>query len=269
MAYLDRAEGRIFYEDRAGEKRPIVLIHGWSAALRIWDTVSDGLVRAGHRVIAFDQRGCGDSDKDFGSATLEDSIEDALALAEHLGLRGTVFNGWSLGGAVALGSASRSPVAAGLVLTCGAAPRYTQADDFPYGGTVADVEGVVAALQQNRPGTFRSVAAAVCAKPMADGVVDWIWQTFLRSGPIANQAILDLAHSDQREALRNLAIPLLSITGEHDNFVTPDIGKFAAETAPHGKQVHFADCGHAPFLEDYPGYMEALMEFLAKIGDPA
>ena len=62
-----------------------------------------------------------------------------------------MLNGWSLGGAVAIDAAARlGSRLAGLVLTCGATPRYTRGDDFPYGGTAADVAATVAALRADR-----------------------------------------------------------------------------------------------------------------------
>ncbi|MGP1281369.1 MAG: alpha/beta fold hydrolase [Parasphingopyxis sp.] len=262
MAGLERDGKQLYFEDRPGDGRPVLLIHGWSASLRVWDTVSDALVRAGNRVIAFDQRGCGESDKDFGSATLEESIGDTIALIDHLALENVVVNGWSLGGAVALGSAVRNDKVSGLVLTCGAAPRYTRADDFPYGGTEADVHAVVEALRKDRPGTFREMATAVCSAEISNGVEEWIWQLFLKSTPLANRAILDLAQSDQRSELGALAVPVLSVTGGRDNFVVPAIGLEAARIAPHGTHVSFDHCGHAPFLEDFDGYMTALSRFL-------
>jgi pimeloyl-ACP methyl ester carboxylesterase len=58
MARLQVAEGRsIYYEQHAGTRLPVVLIHGWGMSCRVWDTTLTALKQAGHEVITFDQRG--------------------------------------------------------------------------------------------------------------------------------------------------------------------------------------------------------------------
>ena len=59
------------------------------------------------RSLTFDQRGCGQSDKDFEENSIERSAGDVAALAKHLGLSRAVVNGWSLGGAIAVAAAAR------------------------------------------------------------------------------------------------------------------------------------------------------------------
>lgn len=136
MAYLDTGAGQIYYEHHAGTKLPVLLVHAWAMNTRVWDSTLDALLEAGHEVIAFDQRGCGRSDKDFADFSIAALASDAVALVDHLKLDRVVVNGWSLGGAVATETAHRLGARCkGLVLTCGASPRYTQAEGFPHGGT--------------------------------------------------------------------------------------------------------------------------------------
>ena len=101
MAYLDTAQGRVYYEHHTGEKVPVLLIHAWAMSVRVWDSTLSALQEAGHAVIAFDHRACGRSDKDFGDFSIEAIAGDAAALCDKLGLDQVVVNGWSLGGAVA------------------------------------------------------------------------------------------------------------------------------------------------------------------------
>lgn len=46
----------------AGEGEPVLLLHGFPDSLTVWRDVTPQLVAAGYRVIAFDQRGFGESD---------------------------------------------------------------------------------------------------------------------------------------------------------------------------------------------------------------
>jgi pimeloyl-[acyl-carrier protein] methyl ester esterase len=267
MGYLERGDGRrVYFEDHHGPGRPFMLIHGWAMSGRVWDTTLAALLRRGHRVATFDQRACGASDKDFGDMSIAAAIGDAVALAEHLGLFGVVINGWSLGGAVAAGAAQALGArCGGLILTCGASPRYTRADDFPHGGSRADIAAMIGSMEADRATFFHGVSKAVCARPVGPAVEDWMWSIFMQSGPSVDASLLALAGVDQREMLRALNVPVLSIVGTADTFVPPEIGEAAASLAKDGTALRFEGCGHAPFLEDFARYTQALDSFVGRL----
>ena len=63
MSFLTTPEGvRLRYTDRGEGEHTIVLVHGWKGSHRMWDPAVYRLMRE-FRVIAFDNRGMGESDK--------------------------------------------------------------------------------------------------------------------------------------------------------------------------------------------------------------
>jgi non-heme chloroperoxidase len=265
MAFLEVAEGKqVYYEHHVGTARPVVLVHGWGVTARSWDTTLPALLAAGHTVVTLDHRACGRSDKDFADTSVAAIASDVVALVERLGLREPVLNGWSLGGAVAAEAAARlGDDIGGLVLTGGATPRYTAAEGWPYGGTPADVEAVLAGLAADRPTTLRGVANAVCAKPVGQDVVDAIWLEFLESGPRADATLRDLAGIDQRELIATLPCPVLLMAGREDAFVPFDAVAASRALFRDARLVEFGGCGHAPMLEDGETYRGELLAFVA------
>ncbi len=257
---------RIYFEHYAGSSVPVLLIHGWGMSNRIWDTTLVALQANGHGVVSFDQRGCGQSDRDFHEVSIAASAGDAVAIVRQLGLERVVVNGWSLGGAVAVETARLLGTAcAGVVLTGGATPRYVQAGDFPHGNPPESVAQTVEALRIDRANFLYGLTQAVCAVPQTPAVVNWLWSIFMQAAPSADDALLELGRLDQRATLAALDVPLLSIIGGKDVVVDPAIGRAAARLARRGSAVEFEDCGHAPFLEDGPRYRKVLLDFLASV----
>ncbi len=265
-------ERQIHFEHYAGDKLTVVLSHGWGMGCRVWDTTTAKLQDAGYGVLAYDHRCCGASDKDFTDVSIDALAGDTAALCQHLRLRRPVLNGWSLGGAVVVEAARRLNGNLGaLVLTCGATPRYTQAEGFPYGGQPEDVAGTLAALRTDRVSFLKALYfEGVFAKDVGADIKDWCWRIALQASPGADASLGALAHLDQRGAMQALAsaapaAPALVAVGGRDGVVAPDIGRDAAKRLPNAELIEFADCGHGVFLEDPDGYHAALLDFLRRI----
>ena len=254
----------IYYEDLGGDGRVMVLIHGWGMDNRCWDGVILPLKAVGHRVVTMDHRGCGRSDHDFADLSIAAIAGDVASLVAHLGLSDVVVNGWSLGGAVATHAASLlGDRCAGLVLTAGASPIYTQKPDLEIGGMPEDVEGNVAAMNDDRVNFLTMLATAICAKTPTDAVLASMAGAFLNSSARASTTLAELAHLDQRAMMMALDIPVLSFICGQDGFVAPDISRWVAENHPRATGVEFPESGHAPFMEEREGYLSALNDFIS------
>lgn len=264
MAYLEVEGSRaIYFEHHRGSGRPVVLVHGWGASARCWDTVAPALRANGNEVVVLDERACGRSDKDFDDVSITALGADVARLCEHLDLRSPVLNGWSLGGAVVVDAATRLGAnLGGIVLTGGATPRYTATSDWPHGGTMDDVQAVLDGLAADRVTTLRSVAEAVCAAPIGQPVLDWLWGMFLEMGPRADESLRDLAEVDQRKLLGTLDVPALLLHGRQDGFVPYSGAEAAVDLYANARLVAFDHSGHAPFLEERERYMAELTGFL-------
>jgi len=233
---------------------------------RCWDGVLIPLLDAGHRVLLMDHRGCGRSDHDFPDLGIRAIASDVVRLVEARGLSRVVLNGWSLGGAVATQAAQDLAArCAGLVLTAGASPIYTQKPDLELGGTAEDVEATVAAINTDRINFLANLAHAVCAKPVSEQVTDWMARAFISSAARASATLGELAHLDQRDMLLCLDLPVLSFICGQDGFVAPGISQWVADHHPRARGVYFPDSGHAPFIEEREPYLEELLRFLADL----
>ena len=267
MAFLETTDGgRVYYEHFRGDGVPVVLIHGWGMSTQVWSPITDQLCTDGHEVIAIDHRGCGRSDRDFSDLSVSAIADDVIAIVRLLDLRPAVLNGWSLGGAVAVDAASRlGDRAAGLILTCGASPRLTRADDFPFGADADSYAGLGQAIGADRAGFFRALAGSVCARDIGEPMIEWMANIFLESAPRSYITLVEAATMDQRELLAGLSIPVLSCVGAKDTVIDPELGVQAGELAPHGQLARFEESGHAPFFDEPERYMSVIQQFLGSV----
>jgi pimeloyl-ACP methyl ester carboxylesterase len=86
----------------------VVCIHGLTANHTCWASVADVLSPA-HRLIAYDLRGRGESDKPDTGYSLAQHGEDLRGLLDHLGLRKAILVGHSLGASIAVRFAAVHP----------------------------------------------------------------------------------------------------------------------------------------------------------------
>lgn len=107
----------IAYDDSGGnEREAVVLLHGLGSARSTWDPIVPVLTNQ-WRVLAFDQRGHGESSHASGIYTLEHYVPEAIAFCEGVAAQPAVLVGHSLGGVVAASVARTRPdLVRGLLL---------------------------------------------------------------------------------------------------------------------------------------------------------
>ncbi len=91
-----------------GKGPAIVCVHGLTANHTCWESLADALT-PDHRLIAYDLRGRGDSDKPPKGYSLDIHAQDLGALLDHFGLKRAVITGHSLGAHIGLRFAAGFP----------------------------------------------------------------------------------------------------------------------------------------------------------------
>jgi len=103
----------------------LVLLHGWTATADLnWFRCYEALA-ARYRVVAFDQRGHGAGLRSKKRFRLEDCADDAVAVADALGIDSFVPVGYSMGGPVAQLIWRRHPERVRALTLCATAPVFS------------------------------------------------------------------------------------------------------------------------------------------------
>jgi non-heme chloroperoxidase len=126
---------QLHVDDTGGEGRTVVLIHGWPLSGESWSEQVPALQAAGYRVVTYDRRGFGRSDKPLTGYTYDTLADDLHALIEGLELSDVTLVGFSMGGGevvryVAKHGADR---VRSVVLASAVPPYLLQTGDNPEG----------------------------------------------------------------------------------------------------------------------------------------
>src|SRR6202521_1211948 len=109
MDFIEVNGTALRYELAGAGARALVLIHEMGGTLESWDFVLP-MLSAKRRVLRYDTRGAGLSEKVRGNLTIDTMVADLMALMDALGIAGKVgLAGTAVGGAVALHAAARFP----------------------------------------------------------------------------------------------------------------------------------------------------------------
>ncbi len=116
MPYAEVNGQRLRYEDTGGDGPPIIFSHGFLMDREMFAPQVAALAPE-FRVIAWDERGFGETEFDGKPFTYWDSARDCLGLLDHLGIERAVLGGMSQGGFLSLRAALLAPARVrGLVL---------------------------------------------------------------------------------------------------------------------------------------------------------
>jgi pimeloyl-ACP methyl ester carboxylesterase len=136
--FFDSGGVRIRYVD-AGKGSPVVLVHGFTGTIeRSW--VNTGVLpdlARDHRVLAFDLRGHGHSDKPHDPRAYDEVALDVIRLLDHLRIEKAHVVGYSLGGIIAIKLLTTHPDRFLTVVLGGAAYRRSRSADSDHAAEAA------------------------------------------------------------------------------------------------------------------------------------
>src|SRR3712207_5246272 len=131
---------KLHVDDTGGSGRPVVLIHGWPLSSESWSEQVAPLSAAGYRVVTYDRRGFGRSDKPSKGFEYDTLAEDLSKVLEELDLRDVTLVGFSMGGGEVARYASKHGEGRlrSVVFAAAVTPYLLQGDDNPDGPLTQD-----------------------------------------------------------------------------------------------------------------------------------
>jgi pimeloyl-ACP methyl ester carboxylesterase len=250
----------------SGEGEPLLLIMGTSGSIALWAQLLPRLAER-YRVIAFDNRGLGGSERGPGSITAASMAEDASALLEALDVPRAHAMGWSLGSAVVQELAIAHPeqvASAVLYATWGRCDGYQRsmlsALRLPY--AVRDIEAALAvAGLAFSPEILDRPDFAQLMEPMLPAFP----QNEEQMAVTVEQWDADLA-LDTLDRVGGIEAPTLVVVGEQDLLTPPRQAKAVADAIPKARfeLVTGPGSSHGMHIERPDDLLRIVTEFLGE-----
>ncbi len=246
--------------------RPVIFIHGLLGSHLNWEKQVEDAQLQHYRLITFDLRGHGLSDKPGQEAAYGEGKrwgDDLAAIIEGTHADHPLLVGWSLGG---------------VVIT-----RYLEEyGDARISGAVY-VDGVVELTPEQitaHPDVYRDMTAGdlkthldgeraflrLCFYQQPDRVT---FERLLANAALAAwpmQRAVPSIRVSLEKSLKPARVPLLFIYGKHDALVNPQASLARAKAMnPRIQSLIFDNAGHAPFIEDAERFNRVLNGFIEKL----
>ena len=241
-----------------GQGEPLIMIMGFTASRSGWVSQTP-YFRKYYKVITFDNRGVGKSDKPPGPYSTKMMAEDTIKLMDYLGIEKANIMGASMGGMIAQELAINYPQRViKLVLACTYAYQDRTRSDNPEQAKLAQVTpdkmaNAMIRLAFNNP-FYR----------FTFGIVAGIQSKFIGASErrgISGQADACLKHNTL-ERLPLITAPTLVIVGTEDKIINPVSSEILASKIPNAKLVKLEGGSHSFTLEMSNIFNRDVLNFL-------
>jgi pimeloyl-[acyl-carrier protein] methyl ester esterase len=261
--YVTVGGARLRYRDQ-GRGPAVLLVHGWTLDLEVWEPQMAALSRS-FRIVRLDRRGFGRSG---GQPDIDQDVADIEALRLHLGLKRLALIGMSQGIRSVLSFASRSPAVVSCVVLDGPPELAASAPTVnlslePYRQLVRS--GGMAAFREQwlRHPLMQLRSADAAARRLLRSIIERYPGHDLMAPPVMPRGATALS------ALESFPLPVLIVTGELDLPERVQSADSLARQLPHAERAVIARGGHLSNLDNPDCYNQLVTAFLTRHAHPA
>ena len=204
------------------------------------------------RVIIFDKRGMGMSDRVPGATTLEVRMDDIRAVMDAVGSESAALIGASEGGPLTMLFAAAHPERTDALIMMGAEVRERKDEEWPWGeATQEEFDASMALLSERwgRPGRFVEYFAP--SQEDTPWLVDWSARLQRNANtPGGAEAFMRMAFEiDVRDIVSTIRVPTLVVHAEGDRLCHVENGRFLAREIPNARYVELPGADHVPWFD--------------------
>jgi class 3 adenylate cyclase len=270
VRFARRRDGRhLAYQVVGGGDLDLVFLLGWPSHLGLlWEhpSVAEflGKLSSFSRLILFDQLGTGLSDRGPTGHAFEEGMEDVRCVLAAVGSKRAALFGCHLGGRLALLLAATYPDQVSAVVTFGSHPATLRDQDYPWGTTLQEREGLLAAIQAATVDPAVILADLAPQEATDASTVSW-WRMFFWSGASLLEGydqVSAMGPVDIRRLLGSVQAPVLVLHRSGDRAADVRASRYMAERLPNARLVELPGDDHFPFFGDQDTVVALAQQFL-------
>ena len=258
----------IAYQVFGEGEEDLVFVPGWISNIDLfWDEpiVARFLTELASfcRVILFDKRGTGLSDRGDGAATLEERMDDVRAVMDAVGSESATIFGYSEGGPMSVLFAATYPERTRALVLAGSYASRKAHEDYQEGLSQTEISNLVEKVRASW-GTSLDIEQRIPSLANNPRFCNW-WARFLRGGasPSAALALLRMnLEIDVRPILTSVQAPSLILHAKRDQIVSCSSGRYLADHIPNARLVEMDADDHVPFTETSEEVLAEIRQFL-------
>ncbi len=250
-----------------GERAIVFVPQTFSAIEALWEhpTVARFFERLGGlgRVILYDRRGTGMSDRTGGTATLEEQVDDVRAVMDAAGAGRADLIAIMEGGPMAMLFAASAPERVRSLTLYAAFARSTRGDDYPHAWPAEERAAAMRTMVEHwGEGGFAARFAPSHAHDAT--LAHWLGRLQRMSlGPGEAAAAMEInGRLDVRHVLGSIRVPTLLLHRTHDSGIDVGHSRYLAEHIPGARLVELEGVDTLPFLGDSAAVIGEVEEFL-------
>jgi pimeloyl-ACP methyl ester carboxylesterase/AraC-like DNA-binding protein len=216
------------------------------------------------RVVLFDKRGTGLSDRVVELSTLEERMDDIRAVMDAIGSEKAVLFGHSEGGCVSALFAATYPNRVISLITFGIFAKRRYAPEYPWAPTDEERQVVYDMIENNWGSGEMNLETLAPSKADDKEFMDWL-ASYFRSGasPSAAMVLTKMnTEVDIIDILGSIKVPTLLMQRTHDIDVKIEEGRFIAERIKDSKFVELDGSDHLFWAGDTATILEEMRAFI-------
>lgn len=215
------------------------------------------------RLILFDKRGTGLSDRVVELPSLEVRMDDVRAVLDAVGSQRAALFGWSEGGPMCALFAATYPQRTSALVMVASYPRMMVAPDYAFGRTHEQLETFLGDIERDWGGPVGIETRA--PSRLGDEAFRRGWARYLRmsASPTAAATLARMnSQVDIRDVLPSIRVPTLILHSVNDRALPVQASRYMAERIPGAKYIELQGIDHLPYLSDSDAITGATEEFL-------
>ncbi len=246
----------------------LVIVPGWVSNIDIfWEEPSVARfferLASFTRVILFDKRGTGLSDRVTETPTLEERMDDVRAVMDAIGSKRAALLGYSEGGPMCALFAVTYPERTHSLIMIGSYPKLLASEDYTFGRPLDEFEAFMEVVKRDWGGPV-GLDLRAPSRTNDPRFRQW-WAKFLRTSASPSTA-LALSHMNANIDIRNLLpsiqVSTLLIHATGDRTLNVRASRYMAERIPNAKLVELDSEDHVPFGDSADEIVAEVQEFL-------